>query len=210
MAKLSTAHAAIDHTGIPGVGDSGAAHIADATDSHDASAISFDPSGLSEVTATEVQTAIEELDAAVGAGGATNLQSARYVRSAGDYTITGAGSTTFADVDGTNLNLTITTGARRVLIVLQASGSVNNAAGGIAIDVDLDGARLGGATGGLMFMNTPVSGEAMPVGFSYITDTLSAASHTFKLQWLQANTSHTATLRGSDPTLSFAVVELYA
>lgn len=46
-----------------------AAHIADTTDAHDASAVSFDPTGLGSVTGTEVQTAIEELDAAVSGGG---------------------------------------------------------------------------------------------------------------------------------------------
>ena len=40
------------------------AHIADTSDAHDASAISFDPTGLSTVTGTDVQTAIEELDTA--------------------------------------------------------------------------------------------------------------------------------------------------
>lgn len=46
-----------------------AAHIADASDAHDASAISFDPTGLVNVSGTDVQTAIEELDAAAGGGG---------------------------------------------------------------------------------------------------------------------------------------------
>lgn len=46
-----------------------AAHLADTADAHDASAISFDPTGLTSVTGTEVQTAIEELDAAVASGG---------------------------------------------------------------------------------------------------------------------------------------------
>lgn len=46
-----------------------AAHVADTTDAHDASAVSFDPTGLTSVTATEVQAAIEEIDAALAAGG---------------------------------------------------------------------------------------------------------------------------------------------
>jgi hypothetical protein len=43
------------------------AHLTDTADAHDASAVSFDPTGLDNVTATEVQTAIEELDAAIEA-----------------------------------------------------------------------------------------------------------------------------------------------
>lgn len=50
-------------------GAAAVAHIADTTDAHDASAVSFDPTGLANVTGTEVQTAIEELDAAVSGGG---------------------------------------------------------------------------------------------------------------------------------------------
>lgn len=45
-----------------------AAHLADTTDAHDASAVSFDPTGLAIIAATEVQTALEELDAAVAGG----------------------------------------------------------------------------------------------------------------------------------------------
>lgn len=45
------------------------AHIADTLDAHDASAISFDPTGLTNVSGTAVQTAIEDLDAAISGGG---------------------------------------------------------------------------------------------------------------------------------------------
>lgn len=54
-----------------------ATHIADTTDAHDASAVSFDATGLGNTTATEVQTALEEFDAAItsagGGGGAVEL-----------------------------------------------------------------------------------------------------------------------------------------
>jgi hypothetical protein len=46
-----------------------AAHLADAMDAHDASAVSFDPSGLSNTAATELQTAMEDYDAAIDAAG---------------------------------------------------------------------------------------------------------------------------------------------
>lgn len=45
------------------------AHVNDAVDAHDAAAVSVDPTGLTHVTGTDVQTAIEELDAAAGGGG---------------------------------------------------------------------------------------------------------------------------------------------
>lgn len=60
-----TDHADIDHTGITGAG--AAAHIADATDAHAASAIEFTPAGT--IAATDVQAAIEEVAAEAGGGG---------------------------------------------------------------------------------------------------------------------------------------------
>lgn len=57
-------HADIDHAGLTGVGDL-SGHTGDATDAHDASAISFTPAGT--IAATEVQAAIEELDTTVAA-----------------------------------------------------------------------------------------------------------------------------------------------
>lgn len=153
------------------------------------------------------------IDASGSGAGATNLQAARYVRSSGNYTITGAGSDSFADVDATNLALAITTGARRVLISVTATGTVNNAAGYIALDVAVDGTRLGAAGDGLLAMQQhATASETLNMSFTHVTDVLSAASHTFKLQWRQGTTAHTATLYGTTgvPLLSFAVVELYA
>lgn len=74
-ALLSAAGAAAaghDHSGTYEPSGAVATHTGDTTDAHDASAVSFDPTGLAIVAGTEVQTAIEELDAAVdglGAGG---------------------------------------------------------------------------------------------------------------------------------------------
>lgn len=51
-------------------------HINDLTDAHDASAISFDDSGVS-ITATEVQEALDEIDTLVGTSGAGPLGTMR-------------------------------------------------------------------------------------------------------------------------------------
>lgn len=65
-------HDAHDHTGVPGVGVGDAtAHIADATDAHDASAISVLDSGAN-FTGTDVEAVLAELQDnidAIGAGG---------------------------------------------------------------------------------------------------------------------------------------------
>jgi hypothetical protein len=59
-------HADIDHTGVTGAG--AAAHIADTDDAHDASAISFSPTGT--IAATDVQAAIAEVASEAAGGGA--------------------------------------------------------------------------------------------------------------------------------------------
>ena len=141
-------------------------------------------------------------------GAAGNLQSARYVRTSGNYTYTG--SVAFANVDNTNMNFTFTTGARRVMVGFVGTVASDNTAGAVGFDVELDGARLGGTTGGLHIISQAVANELMNGSFCYVTDTLTAASHTFKLQWNNANTGHTITMRGADPFAEFYAVELYA
>jgi hypothetical protein len=148
--------------------------------------------------------------ATLGGSGAANLQSARYVRTAGNYAITGAGSDSFANVDNTNLSFTFTTGARKVLLGWTSSVSVSNAAGGTCWDIELDGSRVSGVANGLLFVPQHATVESVPIAFTYLTDTLTAASHTFKLQWRQFTTSHTATINGSDPVAVFYAIEQYA
>lgn len=65
---LMVQHADIDHTGLTGVGDL-PGHTGDTTDAHDASAVSFDATGLANTSATEVQTAIADLDGAIAGSG---------------------------------------------------------------------------------------------------------------------------------------------
>lgn len=118
---------------------------------------------------------------------------AKYTRTAGNYTISTA---TFTDIDGTNLSFTITTGARRVKMCFV--GAVNNGATAnqqIYLDVVVDGTRVGGATGLVAFRNANDTTVRRYNGsFTYLTDVLTAGSHTFKFQWAAA--SGTATIPG--------------
>lgn len=148
---------------------------------------------------------IEVLNSGAAGGGATNLTSAKYKRTTGDYTTT---SNSFVDVDATNLALTITTGARRVLVSLVASGYNTTAGEYIGLDVDLDGARMIGGSFGL-FVNSPTN-EPKNLSFTILSDVLTAASHTFKLQYRRL-AAGTVTLYGTgNSQLVFSVVELYA
>ena len=95
------------------------------------------------------------------------------VNQGSDYTTT---STSFADVDATNLALTITTAGGDVLIGFMGY------AGGTArvyFDVLIDGVRMAGDDGFLASVNaanTPVTLVALKQG-------LAPGNHTFKLQW---------------------------
>jgi hypothetical protein len=132
------------------------------------------------------------------------LGKASYKRTSADYTTT---SNTFVDVDGTNMALTITTGARRVMVVFTGSVSHSTAADYIGLDVDIDGAREGG-TFGIVFMQGTPGNEPQNGSFTYITEPLSAGSHTFKLQWRRLSAG-TITMHGTGNAYAkFAVVEL--
>jgi hypothetical protein len=81
-------------------------HLTDPTDAHNASAIGFDPTGLSVVTGTDVQTAIEELDAASGGGDFLTVN-----EGGGDVisTIAASGTTETIDLaDGNVHDITLT------------------------------------------------------------------------------------------------------
>lgn len=137
-------------------------------------------------------------------GGAPTLASAKYKRTSGDYTTS---SNTFVDVDATNLALTITTGARRVLVVLTASGYHTNTNDYIGLDVDLDGTRMIGGNFGL-FIHAVVGSEPTNCSFSIVSDVLTAASHTFKLQYRRSSAGSTVLYGTGNAQLVFSVVEL--
>lgn len=135
------------------------------------------------------------------AGVLPTLGSARYIRSSGDYTTT---STSVVDVDGTNLALTITTGARRVMVGFVGTVSHTNGGSQIYFDVAVDGTDQGQTSGpvfGLHGTRIVTNGYIAAVGFTYLTDVLSAGSHTFKLRW--ATTGATATLQGGSTNRAF-------
>jgi len=110
-------------------------------------------------------------------------------------------STTF--IDATSMSVTITTSARRCLVIVSAVGSVNTA-GNIALDIDIDGSLQGGAYG---LMHSKSNNDAQNVSFSYLTAVLTAASHTFKLQWRVDAQTGTLTADTNTP-LILSVIEL--
>lgn len=145
------------------------------------------------------------IDASGSGGAAGNLQAGKVKRTAGDFT---TASTSFVDVTG--MSVTITTGARRCLVAAIVAGTVNNAAGTMAVTLDIDGTDQGGATNGMLPLGQAIISETQNWSFMFLTDVLTAASHTFKLRAKVYNAAHTGTIFASDPPCILSVVELYA
>ena len=132
------------------------------------------------------------------------LASARYIRSAGDYTTT---SDSFVDVDATNLALVITTGAHRVLVGFVGSGYNTSTNAGIVLTVSVDGVDQGSSTYGLvMHKQLGAGSENDNLSFAYLTDVLSAGEHTFKLRYRRSS-ANSAVISGSAPQMEFYVME---
>jgi hypothetical protein len=94
-----------------------------------------------------------------------------------DYTTT---STSFANVDGTKLSLTITTAGGDVLIGF--CGSILQSSASLFFDVEIDGSRTGGDDGLGVFTPTS-SAQRFNTTFFKLVQGLAPGSHTFKLQW---------------------------
>jgi hypothetical protein len=94
-----------------------------------------------------------------------------------DYTTT---STSFANVNATDLALNITTSGGDVLLVF--SGSVLVSSNTVFFDVDMDGIRIGGDDG-LIAATTGGASNRIAVTLVRLVRNVVAGSHTFKLQW---------------------------
>lgn len=135
------------------------------------------------------------------------LASDKKVRTSGDVSFT---STTFAVID-TGLNITLTTGARRCLVawtLVAKNGAVAPAAQQ-QVDVELDGTRVGQAFG-LVFQGGGASNENSNLAGSFVTDVLSAGSHTFKLMFRVDGNTSTIYASTTRSPIVFSVVELAA
>lgn len=110
---------------------------------------------------------------------------AYYRRTSGNYTVN---TTSFADIDATNLNWTKTTGARRVRLWIKAGVSATTS--GLTLELLVDGAALGGGDGGVWY--STIAGNDTKFVEVY-TAVLTAASHTFKWQ-ARMNVAGTGTI----------------
>jgi hypothetical protein len=123
--------------------------------------------------------------------------------SGADYTTT---SGTYADIDGTNLSVTLTTAAHRVLVTLTCGITLSSISFAGNIDVLVDGASDSGLGTGAWQMRPIRASEYTSVTWSYMTAALTAASHTIKLQW--KTSGGTLTINRSTFPCTYTVQEL--
>ena len=117
-----------------------------------------------------------------------------------DYTTT---SSSFVDIDATNLALTLITEGGDVEVHFYGTFS-SSVSSNMNLEIDVDGSPYGGDGGiGLVALNTPPNQGERFVSFSCLVTGLTAGSHTFKIQWLTA--SGTVTLYAGVGTGVFAV-----
>lgn len=124
----------------------------------------------------------------VGAGGGEFTEVDIVNKTDAPFTTTSA---TFVDVTG--LSITQTTAAVRCIVIFH--GVINNSGAnqGTCVTLDIDGSNVGG-TNGLVFATMQSANDRTPASFTYVTDVLSAASHTFKIQ-LRSTGGNTAALQ---------------
>lgn len=153
----------------------------------------------------DIVQATSSIAAAWTTPAATSRVAGRVVRTAGSLTTT---STTFVDLTGASI--TVTTGARRVLLAFTGSFT-NSATDHTGFDFDIDGTRAAASAAfGMQLARSVGAGEYNAVAITYVTDALSAASHTFKVLWRVGGPS-TSTLAASTglSAYTFTVTELY-
>lgn len=170
--------------------------------SPDAVDVTFDPTGLDNTAATDVQVALEDYDAAITAasgGGFTPAIGRVHDIASANPTTT---SSTFADL--LSLSITISTGAHSVLLLFSCMAG-NNGSNTTCFDFTVDGTRVGDTLG-----STGTNNATDSVSMQHVTAALSAGSHTFKVQWKVTGSTGTVFAHTTTIAVHFAAIELGA
>lgn len=112
-------------------------------------------------------------------------------------------STTFVDVTG--LSVTFTTGASPVMIFFSGTITGTLAGNGIEVTALVDGVDQGQGSNGLVQGQSSHASESESYAFMFRTASLSAGSHTIKIQMRVDSGSNTATLVGGVTPSFFAI-----
>lgn len=116
------------------------------------------------------------------------------------YTTT---SSSFANIDGTNLSLSVTSHGGLFLIVANVPLTSVSAACVVSITIDDGGSNLGDATYGL-YSDSLANASDVCATLLYI-GVLSSGAHTLNLQWKRNSGSGTPTIGANTPVLFGAV-----
>lgn len=114
-------------------------------------------------------------------------------------------TTTSTSFTNCGLSVSLTTGARRCLITFAAMANNSNASQSVFFDAAVDGTRIGNDTNGI---TSSTNTSPVDVSFSCLTDVLSAASHTFTIQFRVTANTGAIQAGDSDRTAILSVVEL--
>lgn len=182
--------------GLP-VGAAGAGSIGGSTGASDNAVIRADGAGGATIQ-NSLATVDDSGTVNIPTGQTYNINSSPHAHAAaadeiernnsGSYT---TNSETFVDVDTTNLKITKVTRAVRCLIGFTGVALIDNIDQAVDFDFAIDGTRIGSGSRGAIAIN---STGYVNASFTILTEVLSAASHTFSIQWRVSNSGRTGTL----------------
>ncbi len=114
-------------------------------------------------------------------------------------------STSFTDV--TDLSVTVTTGPCPVMLILTATVNGSTSTVRAFFTFSVDGSDKGSSTGGLVSTRLPDGASSDVVTMTYLTDELSAGSHTFKVR-MRVSTGTGYLIADNDGEIQFTVLEM--
>lgn len=116
---------------------------------------------------------------------------------AANYTTT---STTFVDVDATDLGRTITTSGGDVLVWCSNIYMKATARVGVFFNIDVNGSLVAAHDGiakatfvDAIALDSLGTGNYAVLSFAFVVENVASGSNTFKLQWKQSNATQTVT-----------------
>ena len=135
-----------------------------------------------------------------GGGSIPALAAGKVSLTSGDIT---TASATFVDLTG--VTATLTTGAHRCLVTVAGIFTHSGSGADVFFDFAVDGTRVGG-TNGLWGATNNTASFNNNMSTSFLTDVLTAASHTIKVQWRTSGATATVRASATSPIV-FAVSE---
>lgn len=115
-------------------------------------------------------------------------------------------SSTFVDVDATNVAFSLNCTTGRVLIMASVHLYTSNAAGAVYLDVSIDGTRQGGSHG--LIKHHTASNTTQDAHIQFIKTGLSVGAHEFRLMWATATGGTVRMVSDGNLAVSFCGAEI--